>query len=122
MSNYKRNKERAIFNNTQPTKTDQSQARETDINVIIKRYMVTGTAPGAPQEPNYEDRSQLPTTLAEMYEQARRMGALHQQLPPQLQGIPTNELLNLTTEQINKILAPPAPTPEPPKPQEQSIK
>lgn len=106
MSFYKRNKARAVFINTEPSKTDQGQANDTDINVIVKRYGITGTAPGASHEPMYEDFTQIPGDLRDMIEQTRSIAKLRRTLPAPLRELPVDELLALKPEQINDMLKP----------------
>lgn len=104
MSIYARNKAKAVFINTKPTKTDQSQAHDTDINVIVKRYGITGTAPGATHQPIYEDFSELPRDLRSMIEESRSVARLRRQLPQPLREIPVAELVTMTPEQIQAKL------------------
>lgn len=106
MSNYYRNKLAAIYRNTEPSKTDQSQAKDTDINVIVNRYGVTGTAPGTTKEPLYEDFTELPRDLRGMIEKGRDLQRLRRQLPKQLAEMPVDQLLALSPDQINAILKP----------------
>lgn len=106
MNTYKTNKAKAIFRNEEPSATDQSQANDTDINVIIKRYGITGSAPGAAHEAMYEDFSELPNDLREMIEQSRDMARLRRELPAPLQEMDLHELLSLTPDKINAILQP----------------
>lgn len=113
MNNYKRNKARAVFINDEPSMTDQSQARDTDINVIVKRYAQTGTAPGAATDPMFEDFSELPTDLRSMIEQTRGVVELRRRLPPRLAEMPVAQLLSLTEQQLTEILKPAEPTPKP---------
>lgn len=107
LNRYRLNKARAVFVNTEPTKTDQAGAGETDINVIIKKYGITGVVPSAPQAPMYGDFVNIPHDLAEMMELARGAEAHRATLPEQLRGIPTDQLLALTPEQLVTILTPP---------------
>lgn len=68
-SNYKRNKAAAIFNSNKPTKTDQSQASTTDINVIVTQFLRTGHSPGQ-QQPIYGDFTEFPPDLQTMFQLA----------------------------------------------------
>lgn len=106
MSNYKRNKLKARFFNTEPSATDQSQANDTDVNVIVKRYAITGTAPGAAHEPMYEDFTSIPGNLRDMIEQTRSVAKLRRTLPAPLREMPVDELLALKPEDIQRILKP----------------
>lgn len=105
---YASNKLKAKTRNTRPTMTDQSHARETDINVIVERLAISGTLPQG-KTPIYGDFSKLPTDLRSMIEMGRRMKALHRRLPDVLQGLTNEQLLALTPEQLAAKLTPPAP-------------
>lgn len=106
--NYQRNKHASRTINDRPTATDQSQAAETDINVIIGRMLRTGTpVPGANGEPVYADWTQLPSDLRGMIELGRSLEMSRNKLPDQLKGIPIDQLINLTNDQILTILTPP---------------
>ena len=118
MNNYRKNKALAIFRNTQPSMTDQSQANDTDINVIVKRYGVTGTAPGSAKQPIYEDFSEMPSDLREMLEQTKDVRKLRNRLPEQLKEMPVAELLALTPQKLRAILKP-ADKPKDEKPEDE---
>lgn len=111
MSNYYRNRGRARTENTDPSLTDQSQARDTDINVIVSKMGISGTVPGAPNKPLYGDFTQLPGDLRSMIEHARGLDEHRSKLPKELRAMPIEELLQLTPEQLTKLIAP-APAPE----------
>lgn len=111
MSNYRANKLASRTRNTDPTKTDQSQANDTDINVIVKRYKSSGVAPGAHSQPIYEDFSQLPRGLRDMLDAVKSLPMLRKQLPQPLAEMPMEELLSLTPDKLTSILTPPAPEP-----------
>lgn len=112
MSNYQKNKLAAQTRTVNPTLTDQSQARETDINVIVGRMGITGAVPGNSQPPMYGDFTNLPTDLREFIECARTIGDHWKHLPPELKGMGMDELLALTPEELTTKLTPPAPTPD----------
>lgn len=95
--------------------TDQSQADDTNINVILRKYGVTGVAKGVAGPPHYLDHTEIPLDLREAIHLARQYNTVRQQLPEALRDKPVEELSTLTIEQINKILAPPAPPPAPTK-------
>lgn len=103
---YARNKERAKTINNEPTLTDQSQAENTDINIIVTQFMRTGQAPQGAQ-PVYADYSEFPTDLKSMFDMARNVKEQVEALPVQLQGIPLEQLVRMTTEQINAMLPKP---------------
>ncbi|QXP08238.1 MAG: internal scaffolding protein [Arizlama microvirus] len=114
MNHEERRAKGRIIDNT-PTMTDQSQAKDTDLNVIMKKYAVTGRVPGAPGQPIYGDFTNLPTDLRGMIEEARSIKERRKSLPPQLRDKPMEELLALTPEQLTTILTPPE---QPAKPEE----
>jgi len=105
--------------NNEPSLTDQSQADDTNINVILTKYGVTGVARGTTNSPEWLDHSELPRDLREAFDMAKRATEMKQQLPEKLRNRPLEELMRLTPKEVETILAPPAPTPapqgEPPK-------
>lgn len=106
MSRYKANKQDAVTFNREPTMTDQSQAENTDINVIVNQFLKTGQVQqGA--TPIYADFSELPDDLRGFIEVGRSIGRLEGELPEQLRGIPVHELVTMTNEQLLAKLAPP---------------
>lgn len=107
MSRYKTNKARAVYIETKPTLTDQSQASDTDINVIIARAKQGQMAPGAKTAPMYEDFASLPADLREAIEQANSVQRLRFKLPEALREKPVEELISLTAEQLKAIVDPP---------------
>ncbi len=112
---YLQNKANAVYNNTEPSLADQSQAKDTDINVIIGRFGVGRLAQGNGKVPMYEDFSDLPRDLRGYIEQARGLDNLRERLPEQLKTQKLEELLSLTPQQIHGLLfPPPAPTPTEP--------
>lgn len=109
--NAKERSDKYATHNTDPTMTDQSGAADTDINLIVKRYGVYGTAPGASQPGIYGDFSDLPTDLAERIQLMRRIPELKANLPKELADLTIDEIVNLTPDQLKAKLQPPAPTP-----------
>lgn len=118
LNRYQINKEAAKYRSDKPSKTDQSQAAQTDINVIVKQFLTTGQIPNQKQ-PFYADFSILPKDLRGMIDMSRSIRHFMKQLPKELQDMPREQLLSLTPEQLTTILTPPAPPPdkkeEPPK-------
>jgi hypothetical protein len=94
--------------------TDQSQADDTNINVILRKYGVTGVATGRAGQPQYLDHSELPRDLREAIDLTRRATSLRDSLPEALRSKPLEELNALTMEQLNTILHPPADPPATP--------
>lgn len=105
-SNYKRNKAKAVFINTEPTLTDQAGERDTDINVIVAQFGIHGQAPTGAKDPVYGDFTGMPTDLRGTIEMARRVNYHKNRLPPQLAELTTEELLALTPEQVKAKLTP----------------
>lgn len=110
---YQRNRLRARTENHEPSMTEQSGARETDINVIVKRFAVTGQTPGSPTPPITGDFSDLPTDLRGFLDTARSLRENQYKLPDQLRNIPLEQLLAMNPKEIANILKPPAPAPAP---------
>lgn len=110
---YYENRKRAQTVNTEPTLTEQSMARDTDINIIVEKFRITGRVPGAQTEPMAGDFSELPDDLRGFIESAKSIKEVRRKLPPQLREMPIEELLALTPDKLTSILTPPAPTPAP---------
>lgn len=104
--NWSKNRVLARTINTEPTLTDQAAARDTDINVIVKSFKVTGMVPGKNEPGTYADFTAYPRDLREMMEMARGLRQQMQKLPPQLRNLGPEQLLALTPEQLKKILTP----------------
>jgi hypothetical protein len=108
---YYDNKKRSKTVNKKPSRTEQSMAKDTDINTIVQRFAQTGQAPGAPANPIWADFSELPTDLRGFIEMGRSIRQLTSKLPEQLRGIPHNELMSLTPDELQAKLNPPAQQP-----------
>jgi len=111
MTYYYENRKRAQFKNVEPTLTDQSGAKDTDINIIVGQFLRTGSAPGTNKQPLYEDFTQYPDDLRGFIEAGRAIKEHIADLPEQLRNIPLNELLALPPQQIADMLKPPATPP-----------
>lgn len=109
MSRWKTNRKNAVTWPDPVSQTDQSQARETDINVIVAKMGITGTVPGNAQEPMYADWTQFPVDLREYIETARTMESLMEKLPEQLKGKRVEELLAMTPQAMVELLKPATP-------------
>jgi len=107
--NYEKNRVRARTFNNQPTMTDQSQAADTDLNIIVRRFGVTGQIPRG-GEPMYGDFSELPTDLRGMIEKSKEVESLRRKLPKELAELDITELLTLTPEQLSAKLTKPTTT------------
>ena len=107
MSNYARNKARAITRNTDPSLTEQSMAKDTDINVIVGRFRITGRVPGAQGQAMSGDFTQMPEDLRGYIEAAKGMKKHWNGLPEKLRELPMDKLLALTPSEITNILTPP---------------
>lgn len=95
--------------------TDQSQADDTNINVILRKYGVTGVAQGVAGHPQYLDHSELPKDLREAFDMARKATSLRATLPEGLRDKPIEQLSKLTMDELNAILHPPAKPPATPQ-------
>lgn len=110
---YLKNKARAIYIDNTPTMADQAGARETDINVIVGRYGISGQLHGNKEQPMYGDFSNLPDGLREFIETAKTYEQRRAELPEQLRGMDTEELLALTPDELTRKLTPEPPAPKP---------
>lgn len=106
MSNWKKNRVLARTHNTEPSLTDQSGADDTNINVIMRKYAVTGQAPGSSNEPMYTDWTGYPNDLRGFIETSRRLAEHRNNLPDKLKNMTIEELNGLTYEQLKTILTP----------------
>lgn len=98
-----------------PTKTDQTGAEETDINVIVKRYGIHGQAPGAAQPAMFEDFTKLPQDFRAMVDQIRTLDELRDSLPAELKAMSIYELANMTYDEfVAKMPKPATPPAQPP--------
>lgn len=102
---YNSRKQAARFKNTKPSETDQSQAKATDLNVIVARFGVSVRSINA--DPKFGmDLTTWPNDLRETFETAKSLKDARAQLPSQLQDLAIAELLKLTPEQILAKLKP----------------
>lgn len=108
---YRRNKEHSRTRTVDPTLTDQAGAIDTDINVIVRRFGLTGTMPGRREQPMYEDFTQLPNDLRGMIERTRELNDLYHKLPKELQALSLVEIATLTNDQLATKLPKPATPP-----------
>lgn len=117
---YAINKQRAIYRDTTPTLTDQAGADASNINIIVGQQLITGYAPGAPKPPLFGDFSNFPRDLRETLELSQAAKSIRNQLPVELRNVPIEDLLQLTTDDLTRILTPPKPKePNAPPPQPQ---
>jgi len=116
--NAKERSDHYATHNAEPTMTDQSGAADTDINLIVKRYGVYGTAPGSAHPPIYGDFADIPQDLRDKINLIRSIPELRKDLPSELDGLTLADL-NLPPDQLAAKIPRPAPTPaptgEPPK-------
>lgn len=97
---YTKAKELAKFKNTKPSLTDQSQAADTDLNVILKKYGITGRAPGGKQPIPPGDYTDAPEDLRGHIELAKRVQKMQQSLPENLRGLTLEQLARLDNKQL----------------------
>lgn len=115
---YKQRKDAAIYRNTEPTLTDQSSAKDTDVNVIMKTYAIHGQAPGTNKQPMHGvDFTELPNDLREFIETGRTLNEHMARLPKELRDLTAEQLFALTPEQLKDKL-----TPAPKEPPEEPVK
>lgn len=117
MKPWKERRKIAAIKNTEPTLTDQAGAASTDLNIIMKQFLKTGTIPGAKGEPIYGDFTEIVTDYRDMLERSRTLADIRKQLPHALQQLPIEELLALNGEQLAAYLRPVS-EPETEKPKE----
>lgn len=99
---YQENRKRAITNTVGSTKTDQSQAGATDINIIMRNVMIHGTAPGSAHPPIYGDFSEIPDNLRDMIELGRSIDGHRQSLPAGLRDMTVEELISTPPDQLQQ--------------------
>lgn len=111
-ADYKKRANLLASVNNEPTKTDQSGAEDSDVNVIVKRYGVYGTTPSGLKQPQFgTDYSEIPTDLRDMIESARMLEIYRGELPEALRALNVEDLITMTPQAIADILKPPAPKP-----------
>lgn len=103
--------------NKEPSLTDQSAGKDTDLNVIMKKLITTGQMPSV-QRDNIGDISGIPQDFRDMIHATREAHRTKEKLPKELQHLSLDELATLTNEQIAAILAPPPAKPDDKKPDE----
>lgn len=79
-----------------PQLTDQSDLKSSDINNIVNQFLRTGVLPNTrEQRANYLDTTQQPTSLAEVYDIARRANDAFLDLPAEVRKMMDNDPANL---------------------------
>lgn len=87
------------------TLTDQSQAADCDINIIVRKHMPGTPVPGSPRQPIYgADLTKIPRDLASAIASVRHMETLRGQLPKEFKDLAIDDLLAYTPDQIHEIL------------------
>lgn len=104
---YYVNRRKARTVNNDPTETDQSQAAETDINVIVRNFMKHGQATGPAEQPMYGDWTDMPTNLRDFIETSRTLARNRNDLPQALRDLPIEQLLSLPVEDLKVLINPP---------------
>lgn len=95
---------RQALKNTEPTLTDQSQANDTDINIVMKNFMGSKIVNARPGQPIGGDFTQI---QGDLRHQLEILDKLRARLPRALAELPTDQLLGLTEDQLRTILTPP---------------
>lgn len=111
---YAFNKANSRTTNKRPTLTDQSAAKDTDRNVIVKKFMMHGQVPGGTKKPIFADFTHMPRSLQGFLAMAQSVPRLQERLPKELRDLTLNALLALTPEELQAKLKKPEP-PAPPK-------
>lgn len=110
---YAINKLAAKTRNSGKTETDQSQAEATDLNVIVKKFGVTGNVRALNAQPLFgQDTTEWPQDLRGVFETARKLHIKRSELPEQLRGLTMQELFSLTDRQLEERLTPVQPKDE----------
>lgn len=99
---YYENRKRARTITVGSTKTDQSAAINTDINIIMRNAAIHGTVMGSSKPPIYGDFSQIPDNLRDMLELAKTVEGHRAQLPAALQSMTVEELINADPAQLHQ--------------------
>lgn len=110
------NKHRGKTSQHKPTKTDQSGARDTDLNIIVRQLVQGGTIRGTTKEPMYGDFTELAGDLRDLIERARQMEKLRGTLPDALQALSITDLVEMDPAALNHLLKPKEQPKEEPKP------
>lgn len=105
MSKYYENRKKAETITVGQTKTDQSAAANTDINVIVRNYIIHGSAPGSSKPPMYGDFSEIPDNLRDMIDLGRSIEGHRAALPPGLQDMTVQELVTTDPKQLAARIA-----------------
>lgn len=114
METYRERAKRLATRTTKPSLTDQSMAKDTDLNVIVGKFLKGHPAPGSARTPIHgADLYDFPTDLREAIEMARSLDEKRAQLPEQLRDMPMEQLMVLNRDELTRILTPPATPPEP---------
>lgn len=112
------NKHRGRTVNNMPTMTDQSGAKDADLNVIVERMIRTGTVTQAKDQPMYGDFSGLPKDYRDFIHQARSIEKLRGDLPKELGALTVEDLVVMDNQALADYLKPK----EPPKKAEEGDK
>lgn len=106
---YAVNKLKSKTVNKLPSLTDQSAAKDTDRNVIVKKFMIHGQVPSGTKPSIFADFTKLPTDLKGFLRQAQSVGKLRKDLPPEFRDLTMEALMTLTPQQIAEKLKKPEP-------------
>ena len=93
----------ATFND-EPSMTQQADAKDCDINVIMARYQQTGQLPQVLQEPLFGDFTN-PMDFREMNEKLREAEEAFLEIPPQIRaqfGNDPGEFIKFCTDEKNR--------------------
>lgn len=112
MSNYIRNKAKAIYVSDKPSLADQSAAAATDINIIVRQLERTGVTRGSPIPGMSADTVGVPDNLRDALESVRGINLERSKLPPALRDLTLEQLMGLTIDQLKAKLQPPAQQPD----------
>lgn len=100
-----------------PSKTDQASAHDTDINIIVQKFAVTGRVPAKEGEPLTGDFTLVPTDLQTLLKPAEyiidNMKRLPKEMQKRLAKFTPEQLRGMQTDELTAIINPPPKPAEP---------
>jgi len=94
MGYYYQNRTHARTVNNEPSLTEQSMARDTDLNIIVEKFKITGRVPSAQHNPSRATSPTSRTTSGDSSKPQKHQDC-RAKLPPQLREMPIEQLLAL---------------------------
>lgn len=98
---YTEAKKKARYYSKGPSLTDQSQAKDTDLNIIVRQLAATGVVRGKAGEPlPFTDYTNGPADLREHLEAVKNLKDLRGELPKELQQLTLEQIVTLDNKQL----------------------